>query len=144
MGILVKRSVRVKVIVTEQFKAHRADELSAGLARLDTVKQRLDFELSSVEKRSGRDPKAAAAISERLRAALRNNERARSALVAELEKISAAEVGSEYNRGTLEGIVEVNVGDDFSRVTSCEIVVEDGKVVGIRDGLCRQQSETSS
>lgn len=135
-GILVKRSVRVKVIVTEQFRARRLEELRAGLANLDTAKQRIEFELRSAEKRSGSQPQSAAALVERLRTGLRNNERAAGALSDELERVSAAEIGSEYDRGTIEGMIEVNVGDDLSRITSCEIVVEDGRIVEIRDGLC--------
>ena len=139
MGITVKRSVRVKVVVTEQFKTHRSAEVLAALAKLETVKKRLDYESETLSRRADADPK----LGERLKAGQRNNERARAALLRELEAITSLTVGSEYDRGTLEGLVEVEVGDDFSVLASCEIVVKDDKIIEIRNGLCPEITEIS-
>jgi|GEM_PF-9934 len=120
MGIIVKRPVRVVVIVTEQFKMRRGAEIRAALAKLDVVGKRLDFTLSSMEKA----PESGAAVGERIRTEQRRNEQARIALKRELEKISGLEIGSEYSWGTIEGSVEVEIGDDFSKLGACEIVVK--------------------
>ena len=84
------------------------------------------------------------ALAERLRAEQKRNEQARAALKRELEKVSGLETGSEYDWGALEGTVEVEVGDDFSKLGACEIVVKEDKIIEIRDGLCPEVSETSS
>lgn len=138
MGILVKRSVRVRVIVTDDFRARRTTEIRTALAKLDAVRKRIEFELESATKRPG----AGDALAERLRTGLRNNERARSALGAELDKLAALETGSEYDRGTLDGLVEVEVGDDFAKIASCDIVVKDDKIVEVREGQWPQPNET--
>jgi len=140
MGILVKRSVRVKVVVTEEFKARRTAELRAAVAKLDAVRKRLEFELMTVSKAAGGETSP---IAERLRAGLRNNERARNALAKDLETIEKLELGAEYERGLIEGLVEINVGDDFSKIASCEIVVKDDKVIEIREGQWTDPSATS-
>lgn len=140
---MVKRAVRVKVVVTEQFKVRRTAEVRAALAKLDGVGRRLSFQLDAM-KRAGASQQADPELGERLRAGQRNNERARAALVAELEKIAALAVGDEFDRGVLEGMVEVEVGDDFAKLGLCEIVVKDDKIVEIRDGLCLEASEISS
>lgn len=140
MGILVKRSVRVKVVVTEEFKARRTAELRAAVAKLDAVRKRLEFELMTVSKAAGGETSP---IAERLRAGLRNNERARNALAKDLETIEKLELGAEYERGLIEGLVEIGVGDDFSKIASCEIVVKDDKVIEIREGQWTDPSATS-
>lgn len=132
MSITVKRTVLVKVIVTERFKEQRKAEIEHALAELDSVGKRLKFELESVSRR-GDAAKENAALLERLSAGLRNNESARVKLSAELESLALLEVGSEYGRGMLEGLVDVKVGDDLSRLGQCEIVVKDDKIVEIRD-----------
>ena len=137
MGVTVKRSVRVKVVVTEQFKTHRATEVRVALAKLETVKKRLDYESETLSRRTDADSK----LVERLNVGQRNNERARAALLRELEAITSLTVGSEYDRGALEGLVEVEVGDDFSILASCEIVVKDDKIIEIRNGLCPEITE---
>lgn len=127
MGIIIKRPVRVKVFVTERFKQHRSAELHAGAARLDEVARRLGVQLES--------PSAPEGVRERLSAELRKTQDARAAIDRELEKVSSLEVGSEFDRGVLEGEVELNVGDDFSKVGVCEILIKDDKVEEIRDGI---------
>lgn len=126
MGIVIKRPVRVKVVVTEQFKEHRMTEMRAAQLRLEEVSRRLGAQIESAA--------APESILERLRAEQRKTDEAKAALVREVGKVSSLELGTEYERGVLEGDVELEVGDDFSKVSSCEIVVKDEKVVEIRGG----------
>lgn len=135
MGITVKRAVLVKVIVTEEYKVTRAGEIRTALAKLDVIGKQLAGRLES---------NPADALTERLRAEQKRNEDARTALKREFENVSALEPGSEYVLTTLEGSVELNVGDDFLNLGPSEIVVKDGRIIEIRDGLCPEVSETSS
>ena len=135
MGIVVKRPVLVKVVVTEQYKASRIAEMRTALARLDVIGKQLAGRAESGPQE---------ALAERLRAEQKRNESARIALRRELEKITGLEIGSEYDLTTLEGSVELNIGDDFLNLGPCEIVVKDNKIIEIRDDLCPEVSETSS
>lgn len=138
MGIQIKRPVYVRVVVTEQFKARRGAEIRATLAKLDAVRGRIDARME--QGTAGIDP----AVLERLKAEKRRNEQASAALMRELEQVASLEPGTEYDRGTLEGSVVLEVGDDFSRMGACEIVVKDDKIIDIRDGLCPRVNGKSS
>jgi hypothetical protein len=138
MGITIKRPVPVKVVVTEEFKARRSGEIRTALAKLDVVGKQLAARVEAVE--TGPE----SVLVERLRAEQRRNEGARLGLRRELEKISSLEPGAEYVWGAVEGIFEVEVGDDFSKLGAREIVVKDDKIIEIRDSLCPEPSETSS
>lgn len=143
MGIIVKRPVRVMVVVTDQFKVRRSAENRTALAKLETVGKQLSARIESVSTdRRESESESASRIMERLLLEKRRNEQARVALRRELKKISLLETGTEYSWGTMEGTVEVEVGDDFSKLGVCEIVVKDDKIVEIRDGLCPEPNET--
>lgn len=135
MGITVKRPVLVKVIVTEDYKARRIAEVRAALAKLDVVGKQLSARAAS---------ESDVALLERLGAEQQRNEGARIALRRELEKMSGLALGSEYDLTTLEGSVELNIGDDFLNLGPSEVVVKDSRIIEIRDGLCPEVSETSS
>ncbi|MDH7602610.1 MAG: YlqD family protein [Armatimonadota bacterium] len=143
MGVTIKRAVRIKMIVTEDFKRRRCAELEQALAKLDETSKRVEFEIESVKRRSELGQSEAERLTERLRQVQRRNERARAALVRELELARSLEIGSEYDRGVVEGLVEVNVGDDFAKIASCEIVVKDDRIVEIREGQCPESDARS-
>lgn len=143
MGITIKRTVRIKVLVTEDFKRHRCAEIEQAINKLDGVAKRIDFEIESLRRRSEKDSPDRERMMERLDQVKRRNERARKALEKELELVRSLEIGSEYDRGVVEGLVDVNVGDDFAKLASCEIVVKDDRIVEIREGLCPAKDERS-
>ncbi len=132
MGIFVKRPVRVKVVMTESFRRSRTAEISTALARLDVVGRQLAVRLES-------DPDDA--LRGRLDDQVRRNEQAKAALKRELDGICALHDGAQYVQGVLEGTVEIDVGDDFAKLGACEIIVKDGVIVEIRDGLCPDESD---
>lgn len=137
MGVIVKRAIRVKAVVTEQFKARRVADLRAVLSKIEADSKGLSLRMDALRKADNSGPQM-----ERLESALRRNEKARAAAAAELDKANGMQVGEEHDRGVLEGFVEVNVGDDFARLVDCEIVVRDDTVVEIRDGRCPEPSKT--
>jgi hypothetical protein len=136
MGVIVKRAIRVKAVITEQFKARRLADLQAALSRLEADGAALKARIAAL--RGVENPGSRL---ERLEQALRRHERAYADAAAELQNVTSLQIGDEYDRGVLEGFVEVNVGDDFARLVDCEIVVEDDKVVEIRDGQCPESSK---
>ncbi len=143
MGITIKRAIRIKVVVTEEFKRQRCAEIKQALAKLDEASRRVKFEMESVKRRSDTNQSNADRFAERLKQVERRNERTRAALAKELELVESLELGSEYDRGIVEGLVEVSVGDDFSRIADCEIVVKDDRIVEIREGQCPQPDARS-
>ena len=53
-------------------------------------------------------------------------------LRANREEAEQLTIGSEIRQGTLEQTVVVNVGDDLEKLMGTEILLEDGKIVSIR------------
>jgi hypothetical protein len=52
----------------------------------------------------------------------------------QIEEIGALEIGSEFPRGTVEGSVDLNQGDDLiKKLAGSQIVVKDGVIVEIRE-----------
>ncbi|MGQ9456517.1 MAG: YlqD family protein [Armatimonadota bacterium] len=143
MGVTIKRAVRIKVLVTEDFKRHRCVEIEQAISRLDEATKRVDFEIESLRRRCEKDSPDRERVMERLSQVKRRNERARKALERELEIVRSLEIGSEYDRGVVEGLVDVSVGDDFAKLASCEIVVKDDRIVEIREGQCLAKDERS-
>jgi hypothetical protein len=58
----------------------------------------------------------------------------REDLVRQLKDVAKLENGQEVLRGQVQGFYELKVGDIWPEALSCEIVVEDGRVVAIREG----------
>lgn len=125
MGIVIKRPVHVKVVVTESFRDSRLAQIRAAIAKLDAVGRQLAVNIES----RGDDE-----VRPRLDEQAHRNKQAKAALKHEADGISALELGAEHGVGVLEGTVEVDVGDDFSLLKACEIVVKDDIIIEIRDG----------
>ena len=127
MGLLIKRPIRVKVIVTESFREGRLAQIRAAVAKLDAIGRQLAVK---IESRSQDE------IRSKLVEQAQRNEQARTALKQEAKGLGTLELGAEHAIGVLEGAVEVDVGDDISALNACEIVVKDDKIIEIRDGGC--------
>lgn len=138
MAITIKRPVRVRIVVTSEFRTRRIGELKTALAKLDIVRKQLAARIQAGE------GKLESALVERFRSEQQRNEQTRAALKREFERVTGLEDGAEYDWGALEGTAQVEVGDDFSKLGACEIIVKDDKIIEIRDGQCLELSETSS
>lgn len=138
MGVIVKRPVRVKVVVTEEFRTRRTAEMRTALAKLELVSRQLASRVQSLGG-AAENPVAAGLLNQQNR-----NAQAHAMLREGLDKLAGSETGSEYDWGVLESTIEVEVGDSFSKLGACEIVVKDDKIIEIRDGVCPEPSEISS
>ena len=135
MGITVNRSIGMHVIVTETFK----EELKAELREAaDEVQRRID----QMEMQSRRfladvqrtDLTQAMTARRRIEAERRRHDAMRDDIQRQVEEAEKLEIGSEYPRGTLEGTVEINEGDDIlKKLAGSQIVIKDGVVVEIRE-----------
>ncbi|MCL6553871.1 MAG: YlqD family protein [Firmicutes bacterium] len=134
MGITLVRPVVVKAIVTEAFKRQYLSELEDMIKRLDAVIGQIDSQIRRAELERQITPQSRA-IRQQLELERSRQEAARAELSARMREAEALELHSEFSQGTVESLVEVNVGDNFfARLTRTEIVVKDGIVVEIREG----------
>lgn len=136
MGTLtVKRSVAVHVIVTDEFK----EELKAELRQAsETTQQRID----QLEFQSRRfladlqrsDVTQAMNARRQIEAEKRRQDGIKRDIEEQLAEADKLEIGSEYPRGVLEGVVEIKEGDNLlQKLADSKVVIKDGVVIEIRE-----------
>jgi regulator of protease activity HflC (stomatin/prohibitin superfamily) len=134
-SLTVNRSIAVQVIVTEKFKEELKTELQAAA---DASQQRID----QMEFQSRRfladlqrtDLSQAMSARRQIEAERNRQEAQRQEILRQLEEADKLELDSEYPRGTLQGVVELNEGDDLmEKLGSAQIVIKDGLIVEVRE-----------
>jgi len=133
--MLLKRAVVLTVVVTENYKKRISDELRQAMERVDANRGQIQFQLDRyVNEVAKSDLNQAAQIREKL-----NEEKARlmdlrSALDARMREVEKLEIGNEYRRGEIEGLVEINIGDNlYQKLAGTEVIVKDGIIIEIRE-----------
>jgi hypothetical protein len=134
MGITISRPVVIKAIVTEGFKRTYMQDLEEALRRVEALEQQLDSQIRRAELERSITPQVRA-LRQQLEIERARQEAARAELQVRLREAQQLELNTEFAQGTVESLVEVNVGDNlFTKLGRAEIVVKDGIVVEIRDG----------
>jgi len=134
-GLSIRRSIEVVVIVTEQFKQElraelqlAAEEAQRRIEQMEVQSRRLLADLQRT------DITQAMNARRQVEAERRRGDAIKQDIQRQIEETEKLEIGSEYPRGTLEGVVEVNVGDNlFKRLTGAQVVVKDGEIIEIRE-----------
>lgn len=134
-SLKVKRSIAVQVIVTEKFKEELQAELreaaEATQRRIDQMEFRSRRVLADLQRT---DLTQAMSARRQFESERRRQEAVRQDLLREMEEAAKLEIGTEYPRGTVEGLVDLAEGDDLvQKLARCQVVVKDGVVVAIRD-----------
>jgi DNA repair exonuclease SbcCD ATPase subunit len=133
-GITVKRNVILRAIVTDGLKEQvgrelqqAADEVSERLQQLDASTRAYITDLQRA------DLQRAMAVRKQIEAEKQKQVELRDALLERKAQIQELQNGTEVIRGTLEGFVEVNVGDDLALLLGgTEILTKDDQVLEIR------------
>jgi len=134
-SVTVKRSIGVQVIVTESFKAELKAELEEAA---ETAQRRMD----QMEMQSRRvladlqrtDLTQAMSARRQIEAEVRRHQALKDDIARQLEETEKLELGSEYARGTLEGVVDLTEGDDLiKKLSGSQIVIKDGVIVEVRE-----------
>lgn len=133
-SLKITRPVLVKVRVTEEYKKALATEVQETIGRLDLRLQHLDFQsrrlLTELEKQN---PKEVPVARQRFEAERQKTLEARQKLVEKLKEVGKLVPGEEVIHGQVESIVELRVGDDWGRIMSVEIILENDRVIAIRE-----------
>ncbi len=133
MGLTITRPVVIKTIVTEAFKRLYVQELEEAIKRVEALEQQLDTQIRRSELERQVSPQARA-IRQQLELERARQEATRAELAMRLREAQQLELNSEFPQGTIEGVVEVKVGDNlFNKIGRTEIVVKDGIVMEIRE-----------
>jgi hypothetical protein len=127
------RPVVIKAIVTESFKKQYLTELEETVKRLDSVITQIDTQIRRADLERQVTPQVRA-FRQQLEVERSRQEAARMELQARIKEAEGLELHSEFSQGTIESLVDVNVGDNFfTRLARAEVVIKDGIVVEIRE-----------
>jgi len=134
MGVLVKRTVVLRAIVTDQLKEQVASELQAAADEVEQRVQQLDFSTKAyITDLQRADLQRAMQVRKQVEAEKQKQTELRDALMERKAEVAELENDKEVVRGTLESFVEINEGDDLAVLMGgTEIVTKDDIVIEIR------------
>ena len=133
--MILKRQVVLKAVVTEKLKEELIQSVTETLRRVEESQDELERQSRRLMLELQRsDLNRAMAYRQQLDAEKRKHEDVKAALQEQLAEYNALEMGTEFERGALEGNVEIHVGDNIDeKLGRAEILVEDGIVKELRD-----------
>jgi hypothetical protein len=135
MALTVRRSIAVQAIVTEKLKEELKAELEEGAETTQRRIDQMDFQsrrfLADLQRT---DLTQAMSARRQIEAERRRQEAIVADLRKQIEEAEKLELGTEFPRGTIEGVVDISQGDDlFKKLGGSQIVVKDGMVVEVRE-----------
>lgn len=133
MGITLTRPVVIKAIVTESFKRLYIQDLEDALKRVDTLVAQIDTQIRRTELERQLSPQHRA-VRQQLELERARQEGTKAELQMRLREAEGLELNSEFPQGTVESLIEVNIGDNlFNKIGRTEIVIKDGIIMEIRE-----------
>ncbi len=133
MGLTVTRPVVIKAVVTESFKRLYVQDLEDAIKRAETILEQITTQIRRSELERQVSPQSRA-LRQQLEVEHARQEAARAELQMRLREAESLELNTEFTQGTVEGLVEVQVGDNlFNKLGRAEILVKDGIILEIRE-----------
>ncbi len=132
-SITVQRPVVIKTIVTESFKRLYIADLEDAIKRVEAIVQQIDVQSRRFDLERQVTPQTRA-LRQQLELERARQEATAAELGARLREAQQLALNEEFTQGTLEGTVEVSVGDNlFDRISRTEVIVKDGIIMEIRE-----------
>jgi len=143
MGVVIKRNVILRSIVTEQLKEQLKAELQNSIDEIDQRIQQIDFRTQPyITELQRSNIQQAMAVRQQINQEKERQRSVREALLERMKYVEELELGEEVIRGTLESHVEVEEGDNLAEVLGGrEIVTKDDVVVEIRQRVPSEEEE---
>jgi len=132
-SITLHRPIVIKTVVTEGFKRLYVADLEEAIKRVEAITQQIDVQARRFDLERQVTPQARS-LRQQLELERTRQEATRAELQARLREAQELELNSEFTQGTIEGTVDVSVGDNlFDKISRTEIVVKDGIIMEIRE-----------
>jgi hypothetical protein len=133
--MILKRQILLKAVVTDGLKEQLIQEVNDAIQRVEDAQDELERQSRRLMLELQRtDLNRAMAFRQQLDAEKRKQEDVKATLQEQLKEYQELTLGEEIVRGTLEGDVEIGVGDNINeKLGQAEILVEDDVVKEIRD-----------
>ena len=132
-SIIVQRPIVIKAIVTEGFKRLYIADLEEAIKRVEGIVQQIDVQIRRFDLERQVTPQTRA-LRQQLELERARQEATRAELGARLREAQQLTLNEEFTQGTLEGTVEISVGDNlFDKISRTEIIIKDGIIMEIRE-----------
>ena len=133
-SLKVRQDVGLIFIVTEELKARLTDEFRVAGEDVQSQIDQFDFRARhALAELQRADLNRAMAARQQIDAEKRRLEAVKHELQERAGDVDKLEIGSEYPRGNIEGLVEISVGDNlFEKLAGYQLIVKDGTVIEIR------------
>ncbi|MBU0580805.1 MAG: YlqD family protein [Candidatus Margulisbacteria bacterium] len=137
MPVRLKRTVTIKVIVTEEFKKYLISELERAVKNLDSQLDQMEGQgkklIDTLKKQGEKTKKQVSAISQQINLDRQQEKLAKSDLEKKIKDAQLLPLNSEFIQGTVDGFVDVDKGDNlYKKLGALEIIIKDGTIQEIR------------
>ncbi len=132
--ITLKCPVTIKSKVTDVLKEQLNAEIKEAMSKIDMELQQIEFHAKRLMTEQVRsDVQGLTALRQQIDGEKQKRLELKGQLQDKLKETSQLEIGAEIVQGTMEQLVTVQVGDDLQKLMSREILLEDGKILAIRE-----------
>ena len=132
--ITLKCPVTVKSKVTDVLKEQLVAEIKEAMAKVDMELQQIEFHAKRLMTEQVRsDVQGLTALRQQIDGEKQKRLELKNHLQEKMKESSQLELGAEIVQGTMEQMVTVQEGDDLQKLMNREILLEDGKILAIRE-----------
>lgn len=133
-SLKIRQDIGLIFIVTDEFKSRLLDELASAIDDVQSQIDQFDFRARhALAELQRADLNRAMAARQQIDTEKRRMETLKRELTDRRTEVEKIEIGSEYPRGTVEGLVEVKEGDNiFEKIIGAQLIIKDNIVVEIR------------
>lgn len=132
--ITLKCPVTVKSKVTEVLKEQLTEEIKEAMAKIEMELQQIEFHAKRLMTEQVRsDVQGLTALRQQIDGEKQKRMELKTHMQEKLKETSLLEIGAEIVQGTMEQMVTVSEGDDLQKLMAREILLEDGKILAIRE-----------
>ncbi|HJG07882.1 YlqD family protein [Megamonas hypermegale] len=133
-SISLQCPVTIKVKVTEKFRNKMLEKMNKELEEVNLKLSKIDIQRKKfIEEHEQDNPQQVAAIVQRMEVDKAKGLKVRDKLTQDIADMKHLGLGAEIIQGTMHHILNVKVGDKMPEVMNSEIVIEDGKIIEIRN-----------
>ena len=132
--ITLKCPVTVKSKVTAVLKEQLVAEIKEAMAKVDMELQQIEFHAKRLMTEQVRsDVQGLTALRQQIDGEKQKRLELKNHLQEKMKETNQLEIGAEIVQGTMEQMVTIQEGDDLQKLMTREILLEDGKILAIRE-----------
>ena len=133
-NVTLKCPITIKAKVTEELKKQLGAEIQEALKKTEMELQQIEFHAKRVLSEQARqDAQGLVGLRQQIDGEKQKRLDFKNHLLEKLKETAQLELGAEIAQGTMDRIIEVQVGDDLHKIMGAEILLENGKIIAFRN-----------